>query len=84
MWIEEGSQPEGLAEGEHRDRWKSLDPVPARHLGDGEALHDLQHCLVALLHDSQFDQHVPALPRVADPSGRLFEVGLAPVSGSDV
>jgi hypothetical protein len=59
-------------------------PVPERDLGHGQAAEHLQHCLVALAHDSQLDQHVPALPRFADPSGRLFEVGLAPASGPAV
>ena len=54
------------------------DPVPARHLGDGEALHDLQDCPVTLLHDSQLDQHGCGPPSSPTFSGRLFEVGLAP------
>lgn len=42
-------------------------PVPARHLGDREALHDLKDCPVALLHDSQFDEHDACPPRIRRP-----------------
>ena len=37
-----------------------------RHLGDREANHDLKDCLVALLHDSQPDEHDACPPRLAD------------------
>jgi hypothetical protein len=33
------------------------DPVAAGDLGDAGAAEDLEHCLVALLHDSQLDEH---------------------------
>jgi hypothetical protein len=41
------------------------DPVARGDLGDTEPAHDLENCLVALLHDSQLDEHLPALPRSA-------------------
>jgi hypothetical protein len=37
------------------------DPVAEGDLGDGQPAHDLENCLVALLHDSQLDEHLPAL-----------------------
>ena len=51
------------------------DLVAEGGLGDAEAAEDLQHCLVALLHDSQLDEHVPALPRFVDRLGRLSREG---------
>ncbi len=56
------------------------DPVPARHLGHGEALHDLEECLVTLFHDPWLVGHDARPPSSATFSGRLNEAELAPAS----